>query len=85
MLRMNVHSNIDPGFWHQLYLPTTRIFCMHQPIPFSVMFSSSAMSLASFLPLGPTVSSSLKKQHTKIQLLRQTIVDVRLVILKIAV
>jgi len=74
---MDVHSNIDPGFWHQLYLPANRIFCMHQSIPFCVMFSSSAMSLASFLPLGPTVSTSLKKQHTKIQLLRQTTVDVR--------
>lgn len=61
----------------KLYLPASRTFCMHEAIPFHVMFSSSAMSLAAFLPLGPVVITSLKTQHTKIQLLRQTTVDVR--------
>lgn len=61
----------------KFYLPASRIFCMHEPIPFHVMFSSSAMSLAAFMPLGPVVTKSLKTRHTKIQLLRQTTVDVR--------
>ncbi|KAG1843000.1 hypothetical protein DFJ58DRAFT_805244 [Suillus subalutaceus] len=61
----------------KLYLPASRTFCMHEPIPFHVMFSSSAMSLAAFMPLGPVVTTPLKTQHTKIQLLRQTTVDVR--------
>ncbi|KAG2066328.1 hypothetical protein BDR04DRAFT_1106894 [Suillus decipiens] len=61
----------------KFYLPASRIFCMHEPIPFHIMFSSSAISLAAFIPLGPMVTKSLKTQHTKIQLLRQTAVDVR--------
>ncbi|KAG1818493.1 uncharacterized protein BJ212DRAFT_1345892 [Suillus subaureus] len=61
----------------KFYLPTSRTFCMHEPIPFHVMFSSSAMSLAAFMPLGPMVTTSLKTRHTKVQLLRQTTVDVR--------
>ncbi|KAH7927817.1 hypothetical protein BV22DRAFT_1060350 [Leucogyrophana mollusca] len=62
----------------KLYLPATRIFCFNQPIPFHLTFSSSAMSLAAFLPLGPVASLlSPKKQYTRIQLLRQTTVDVR--------
>lgn len=61
----------------KLYLPASRIFCIHESIPFHVMFSSSATSLAAFMPLGPVVTTSLKTPHTKIQLLRQTTVDVR--------
>lgn len=61
----------------KLYLPASRTFCMHEPIPFHIMFSSSAMSLAAFMPLGPVVTSSLKTRHTKIHLLRQTTVDIR--------
>ncbi|KAG0703754.1 hypothetical protein DFH29DRAFT_998194 [Suillus ampliporus] len=61
----------------KLYLPASRTFCMNQSIPFHVMFSSSAMSLAAFMPLGPVIATSLKKQHTRIQVLRQTTVDVR--------
>ncbi|KAG1855890.1 hypothetical protein C8R48DRAFT_749288 [Suillus tomentosus] len=61
----------------KLYLPASRTFCIRESIPFHIMFSSSAMSLAAFMPLGPMVIASLKTQHTKIQLLRQTTVDVR--------
>lgn len=42
------------------------------------------MSLAAFMPLGPVVTKSLKTRHTKIQLLRQTTVDVRFVLLVIS-
>lgn len=61
----------------KLYLPASQTFCMRESIPFHIMFSSSAMSLAAFMPLGPAVNTPLKTQHTKIQLLRQTTVDVR--------
>ncbi|KAG1742306.1 uncharacterized protein EDB91DRAFT_1279244 [Suillus paluster] len=61
----------------KLFIPASRTFCMNQSIPFHIMFSSSAMSLAAFMPLGPMVATSPKKQRTRIQLLRQTTVDVR--------
>ncbi|KAG2147491.1 uncharacterized protein EDB93DRAFT_1147631 [Suillus bovinus] len=61
----------------KLYLPASRTFCTQESIPFHIMFSSSATSLAAFMPFGPVVIASLKTQHTKIQLLRQTTVDVR--------
>ncbi|OJA17766.1 hypothetical protein AZE42_04869 [Rhizopogon vesiculosus] len=73
-----VHVNQGEDIMVKLYLPANRIFCIHQSIPFHVMFSSSAISLGAFMSYGPMVSKlSLKKQHTKIQLLRQTTVDVR--------
>lgn len=51
---------------------------MLEPIPFHVTLESSAYSLAAFMPYGPTPSLlSPTKQHTRIQLLRQSVVDVR--------
>ncbi|OBZ71501.1 hypothetical protein A0H81_08642 [Grifola frondosa] len=61
-----------------LYLPTSRVFCISQPIPFHITFSSSAFSLAAFMPYGPTASIlAPNKQFTQIKLLRQSTVDVR--------
>ncbi|KAL4064166.1 hypothetical protein V8B97DRAFT_1988871 [Scleroderma yunnanense] len=62
----------------ELYLPSTRIFCVRQTIPFHLSFRSSPDALALFMPLVPGVGSSLpKRQFTRIQLMRQTTVDVR--------
>ncbi|TFK52174.1 hypothetical protein OE88DRAFT_1368232 [Heliocybe sulcata] len=62
----------------KLFLPACRIFCINQPIPFHVTFTSSAFSLAAFMPYGPIVSLlSPTRQHTRIELLRQAICDVR--------
>lgn len=62
----------------KLYIPASRVFCMSEPIPFHLSLVSSAYSLAAFMPYGPTASLlAPHKQHTQIQLLRQSIVDVR--------
>jgi len=61
----------------RLYVPASRVFCVTQPIPFQLTFSSSAFSLAAFMPLGPKASYLSDKRATRIQLIRQTTVDVR--------
>lgn len=61
----------------KLYIPTSRIFCMSQPIPFHLTFESSALSLASFLPFGPTSGATGTRRATQIQVMRQSSVDVR--------
>jgi len=62
----------------KLFLPTSRIFCLNQPIPFHVTFTSSAFSLAAFMPYGPIESLlSPTRQYTRIELLRQATCDVR--------
>ncbi|KAF9220888.1 hypothetical protein BS17DRAFT_713182 [Gyrodon lividus] len=62
----------------KLYLPATRIFCVHQPIPFHLSFHSDAASIAAFLPFAPVAGLfSPKRQLTRIQLMRQITVDVR--------
>nr|GAT53036.1 predicted protein [Mycena chlorophos] len=58
----------------RLYLPPSRIFCSTESIPFHITFESNAYSLAAFLPYGPTTG---KAPATKIQLMRQSTVDVR--------
>ncbi|KII86689.1 hypothetical protein PLICRDRAFT_114185 [Plicaturopsis crispa FD-325 SS-3] len=58
----------------RFYVPASRTFCMSEPIPFYVVFSSSAFTLATFLPYAPSVKH---KQCTRAQLLRQSTVDVR--------
>ena len=65
----------------QLYLPASRVYCVTQSIPFHVTFSSSAFSLAAFLPYGPTATIlAPNKVFTRIRVLRQSTVDVRYVI-----
>ncbi|KIK69777.1 hypothetical protein GYMLUDRAFT_34175 [Collybiopsis luxurians FD-317 M1] len=59
----------------RLYVPASRIFCASQSIPFHLTFESSAQSLASFLPLGPSGGSL--KRPTRLQIMRQVTVDVR--------
>ncbi|PPQ75815.1 hypothetical protein CVT24_002677 [Panaeolus cyanescens] len=61
----------------KLYIPASRIFCMGQPIPFHLSFESSAVSLAAFLPMAPSVNTVSKYRSTRVQLMRQTTVDVR--------
>jgi len=61
----------------KLHVPTSRIFCISQPIPFHVTFESSAQSLVNFLPYCPTVGYIKAKQATRVQLMRQSTVDVR--------
>ncbi|KAJ7752759.1 hypothetical protein DFH07DRAFT_824908 [Mycena maculata] len=61
----------------KFYLPASRIFCTSQPIPFHITFESSAYSLAVFLPYGPTTGTTGKLRATRIQLMRQSTVDVR--------
>ncbi|RPD62307.1 hypothetical protein L227DRAFT_544763 [Lentinus tigrinus ALCF2SS1-6] len=61
-----------------LYLPASRVYCISQNIPFHVTFSSSAFSLAAFLPYGPTATIlAPNKVFTRIRVLRQSTVDVR--------
>jgi len=60
----------------RLYTPASRIFCASQSIPFHLTLESSALSLASFLPFGPSGQSSAKKP-TRLQIMRQVTVDVR--------
>jgi len=59
----------------RIYVPISRIFSASQGIPFHVTFESSAVSLASFLPFGP--SGLHPKKPTRVQIMRQVAVDVR--------
>ncbi|KAJ6538545.1 hypothetical protein DFH09DRAFT_1177180 [Mycena vulgaris] len=59
------------------YLPASRIFCASSSIPFHITFESTAYSLALFLPYGPTTGTTGKLRATRIQLMRQSTVDVR--------
>ncbi|KAI0365704.1 hypothetical protein BV20DRAFT_1038757 [Pilatotrama ljubarskyi] len=62
----------------QLYMPASRVFSIAQPIPFHIMFSSSALSLAAYLPYGPTANIlAPNKQFTHLRVIRQSVVDVR--------
>lgn len=70
-------SQTRPNISAKLYIPSSRIFCMTQPIPFHLTLESSAVSLAVFLPFGPTAANPTARKVTRIQLMRQTTVDVR--------
>ena len=66
-----------------LYIPASRVFSITEAIPFHITFNSSAFSLAAFMPYGPTASIlAPNKQFTRIRVARQSIVDVRYVLLK---
>lgn len=62
----------------KLYLPRSRIFHMREPIPFHLTFSSSAISLAAFMPLGPA-PAGVGQPTTNIRLIRRSNCDVRYV------
>lgn len=62
----------------KLYIPSSRVFCLSEAIPFHLVFTSSSHSLVSFLPYAPvTAALAPTRQHTRIQMLRQSSVDVR--------
>jgi hypothetical protein len=66
----------DPILW-QLYIPSSRIFCLKQNIPFYLVFKSTARSLAAFMPYSPNSTIPLTKRAMRLELLRQCTVDVR--------
>ncbi|KAF8158178.1 hypothetical protein B0H34DRAFT_707732 [Crassisporium funariophilum] len=61
----------------KFYIPTSRMFYMSEPIPFHMTLEASAVSLAAFLPFMPTAHTSGPVKVTRVQLMRQTTVDVR--------
>ncbi|KAL1745828.1 hypothetical protein HDZ31DRAFT_35634 [Schizophyllum fasciatum] len=61
----------------RLYLPTSRVFPLTQKIPFHLSFHSTSHTLAMFLPIGPTAHFLGGKRPTRLQLLRQSAVNVR--------
>ncbi|KAF8195593.1 hypothetical protein BJ912DRAFT_957489 [Pholiota molesta] len=73
---LHSHSPTRPHITARLYLPSSRIFSMTMSIPFHLTLESSAISLAAFLPLSPT-SNQFNRKVTRVQLMRQTNVDVR--------
>lgn len=75
-------SAIRPNLRTTLFVPASRTFCMSQPIPFHLTIQSSAVSLAAFLPFSPTANANTLSQRkiTRLQLMRQTTVDVRWVV-----
>ncbi|KAJ7639086.1 hypothetical protein FB45DRAFT_1001079 [Roridomyces roridus] len=63
----------------RFYVPASTIFCSTQSIPFHITFESNAQTLVAFLPFGPTTTtkSSGRPPVTRVQLMRQSTVDVR--------
>ena len=67
----------------KLYLHTTRVFPIAQPIPFYLSFLSSSNTLAAFMPFGPQTPGSVGSnvfgacgyRCTRMRLMRQVIVD----------
>ncbi|KAK7055814.1 hypothetical protein R3P38DRAFT_3565644 [Favolaschia claudopus] len=77
-LKANPTANGVQDICVKFYLPTSRIFCAAQSIPFHITFESDAHSLAMFVPYGPVVDSNSKKgPATRVQVVRQTAVDVK--------
>jgi len=70
-------SAIRPNLKMKLYMPNSRTFCKTQTIPFHLTVQSSPISIAAFLPFSPTANTTSTKKITRIQLMRQTTVDVR--------
>ncbi|KAJ7126184.1 hypothetical protein C8R44DRAFT_980034 [Mycena epipterygia] len=73
VLKANPKANVQ-DIDIKFYLPTSRIFCASKTIPFHMTFESTAHSLAAFLPY--TTSTSGKLCATRIQLMRQSAIDV---------
>ena len=66
-----------PDIVTKLYIPASRVFAVTQPIPFYLTLESSAVSLAAFLPFSPKAGTSSAGKVTRVQLMRQTTVDVK--------
>jgi hypothetical protein len=70
-------KNVRPDIVTKFYTPALGVFCITQPIPFYLTLESSAVSLAAFLPFSPTASTSGSRKVMRVQLMRQTTVDIR--------
>ncbi|KAJ6496127.1 hypothetical protein C8R45DRAFT_823226 [Mycena sanguinolenta] len=64
----------------KFYLPASRMFCASEAIPFHITLESDAHSLAAFLPYGPIPGTSTEFPATRIQVMRQSTVDVKFVV-----
>ncbi|TFK24984.1 hypothetical protein FA15DRAFT_383944 [Coprinopsis marcescibilis] len=64
----------------KLYIPVSRVFCISERIPFHLSISSNPISLAAFLPLSPTTHVVGRPKAMRLQLMRQSTVDVRSVV-----
>lgn len=70
----------QPGLRHigtKLYVPTYRTFHMQESIPFHLSLHSTAIALSTYLPLGPSSKRLDGKKPTRVQIMRQSTVDVR--------
>jgi len=61
----------------KLHIPKSRIFCLTEKIPFSLSIESTAVSLAAFLPFGPSIGSAHSNVAMTIEVLRQSTIDIR--------
>ena len=59
----------------KLYIPSSRVFCISQAIPFHLTFESSVSALAAFRPLTPAPGQT---RPTRLEVMRQSTLDVRL-------
>ncbi|TFK70947.1 hypothetical protein BDN72DRAFT_838326 [Pluteus cervinus] len=65
-----------PSLVTHFYLPASRTFYMKEPIPFFFKIESSAQVLAAYLPFAPSAVVATKQATTRVQLLRQSTIDV---------
>jgi hypothetical protein len=64
----------------KFYTPASHILCLRSPIPYHVAFTGSAISLASLLTYMPSRTGAAPvRACSRVQLLRQTTVDVKCV------
>ncbi|KAI0269976.1 hypothetical protein BC834DRAFT_864329 [Gloeopeniophorella convolvens] len=63
----------------RFFLPASHVLCMRRAIPYHVVFAGPAVALATLLPVLPSRSGmpSVRGARARIQLLRQTSVDVK--------
>jgi hypothetical protein len=66
-----------PSVVAKLYLPRSKTFCLRQPIPFHLSFTSAALSLAAFKPYGP-MTEVIGNPTTTVSVVRRASCDVRL-------
>jgi hypothetical protein len=66
-----------PSVVAKLYLPRSKTFCLRQPIPFHLSFTSSALALAAFKPYGP-ITEVIGNPTTTVSVVRRASCDVRL-------
>ncbi|KAH6912685.1 hypothetical protein BKA70DRAFT_772091 [Coprinopsis sp. MPI-PUGE-AT-0042] len=64
----------------KLYIPASKTFSVVESIPFHLLLSSTPASLATFLPLSPALNTLGRPKALRLQVMRQSTVDVRNVI-----